>query len=70
MLRTVRDAIALRIGATMVQEFLKPDIRIITGQRPMLGPLVDDSDSAVLHFWKYFDQLPRYRLDKTSMERA
>lgn len=70
ILKTIRDAIAVRVGAGMVQEFLKPDIEIITGQRPMIGPLVDESDTAALKFWEYFEQLPRYYFNKTRMEQV
>jgi len=68
ILTAIRDAIALRIGATMVQEFLRPDIEIVTGQRPMIGPLVDESDTAALHFLEYFEKLPRYHFNKAWME--
>lgn len=70
LLKTIRDAIGLRVGATMVQAFLRPDVDVITGQRPMIGPLVDDSDAVALRFWAYFEQLPRFRFDKAWMENA
>ena len=55
------DAMAVRVAAVMVKEYLWPDIRLITGQVPVDGPLVDTDDLAVQQFWEYFNGLPRYR---------
>jgi nitrite reductase/ring-hydroxylating ferredoxin subunit len=61
LVRRARDAIALKVAAVMVREYLRPDIRFITGQIPIDGPLIDDEDLGVLRFWEYFNGLPRYR---------
>lgn len=58
--RRAFDAIAVKVAAILVREYLRPDIRFITGQIPVDGPLIDDEDLGALRFWEYFNGLPRY----------